>query len=85
MKLFDKCHLTKFEADRVETTRDGFIVVTLGPYTSYRSMSKDVRRIVNNWRAHNNKEELPTSTNKCSPKYLLFLLKGIIGKYFGRA
>lgn len=84
MRLIDKCKLTEFEGSRIECV-GGCIKVTLGPYRNYRTRNKDFYRIVNNWRAQNNIEELPTSTNKCSPKYLLFLLKGIIGKYFGRA
>jgi hypothetical protein len=79
MKLFDKCHLSEFEASRVETTPDGFIIITLGPYTNTRSMHKDARRIINNWRDHNKKERLPTPD--ASGKN--FLCRWFLRKFFG--
>ena len=83
MRLIDKCKLTEFEGSRIEC-KDNLIVVTLGPYRNYRTRNKDFFRIVNNWRAQNNIEELPTSTNTASPKNLLTLWKWFIGKFFGR-
>lgn len=83
MRLIDKCKLTEFEGSRIEC-KDDCIVVTLGPYRNYRTRNKDFYRIVNNWRAQKNMEELPTSTNTASPKNLLTLWKWITGKFCGR-
>jgi len=71
------------EISRIECVGD-CIKVTIGPYRNYRTMDKDWRRIVNNWRAQNGAEELPTSTNTASPKNLLTLWKWFVGKFFGR-